>query len=379
MNDRPTSPSPASPFAMPMQEILHPEPALDPAALAQAEAPPATLLAVLAPEAPLRAVRALVERLRLSGLAVAVYELGSGVLVLKDARPSDLAAAEPGELVEHLITADTSWRLVRRDVVPAGSVVRIGPAAFGGRQFGVVAGPCAVESRAQILQSARLAAAAGVDLLRGGAFKPRTSPYSFQGLGMRGVELLDEARQLTGLPYVTEVLDPADVEPMYPHVDAFQVGARNMQNYALLKALADLDKPILLKRGPSATLEEWLLAAEYLLAGGNDRVILCERGVRGFGNDTRFTLDLATMSLARQATHLPVVVDPSHATGDPKLVIPMACAAMAAGADGVMVEFHPRPEQALSDGAQALVPGELEALMLRLGALAPAMGRTVGR
>ncbi len=376
MNDHRSPSQPTSPFAIPLRE----GPRRDPAELLALpeEDEPGTLLALLGPDTSTRALRALVDRLRLQGLEVFVYELGDGLLVLPEARMSDLAAAEPGDLFERVIPCDTAWRLARRDLLPAGSQVEIGPVTFGGPRFGIIAGSCAVESRSQILETARLAAAAGADVLRAGAFKPRTSPYSFQGLGMRGVELLCEARRATGLPFVTEVMDPADVEPMYPMVDAFQVGARNMQNYALLAALADIDKPVLLKRGLSATLEEWLLAAEYLLAGGNPRVILCERGVRSFVPDTRFTLDLATMALAKRATHLPVIVDPSHATGDPNLILPMSLAALAAGADGLIVEFHPRPSEALSDGAQALLPEALERLVEQVSALAPALGREAG-
>jgi 3-deoxy-7-phosphoheptulonate synthase len=219
--------------------------------------------------------------------------------------------------------------------------------------------------------------AAGANILRGGAFKPRTSPYNFQGLGMRGLELLAEARSRTGLPVVTEIMDPHLIEPMYPLVDAFQVGARNMQNFDLLRALGDADRPVVVKRAPSATVEEWLLAAEYVLSGGNERVILCERGIRTFNNTTRYTLDLASVALVKRETHLPVIVDPSHATGDPVLVGPCALAALAVGADGVMVEVHDDPKLALSDGQQALTIDAFARLMDSLRAMAPSTGRAV--
>ncbi len=343
----------------------------------------AALMLVLRPDAGESEIRSLVDSLRGRGLAAWMYDVGPGVVVLPKVAP-ELADDLAGDLARHLrvvssVSApDTRYRLTRREVVPAGSVVNVNGVAFGGEHFVVVAGPCAVESREQILATARAAAEAGAAVLRGGAYKPRTSPYEFQGLGPHGVELLAEARAATGLPFFTEVMDPAHIETMYPLVDGFQVGARNMQHYELLKALADTDKPVLLKRGAAATVEEWLLAAEYLLAGGNSRVILCERGIRTFNTGTRYTLDLASVVLAKRETHLPVIVDPSHATGDPGLVLPMARAALAAGADGVMVEIHPDPAAALSDGQQALLPSQLEDMVAQLAALAPFVGRVLG-
>jgi 3-deoxy-7-phosphoheptulonate synthase len=337
-----------------------------------------TAVAVIAPEATERDVRLLVESVRTRGYQASVYDVGPGVIVLPGLRPSEVEAFIGGNrAVERVFVPDTRYRLVRREVRPPGSVVEVGGVPFGGEDFPVIAGPCAVESEAQIREAARQAAAAGAAVLRGGAFKPRTSPYNFQGLGLHGVELLASAGREAGLPVVTEIMDPSAIEDMYPLVDCFQVGARNMQNFELLRALGDLDKPVLLKRGPSATLEEWLLAAEYMLIGGNDNVILCERGIRTFNVDTRYTLDLATVALAKRETHLPVIVDPSHATGDPALVTPMALAAMAAGADGVMIEAHPDPATALSDGLQALRAEALREVVLALKALAPATGRRV--
>ncbi len=269
--------------------------------------------------------------------------------------------------------------LVLRERKPQGTQVVLGPGlAVGGPAFIVMAGPCAVEDAAQIRDAAAAVAAAGCPVLRGGAFKPRTSPYSFQGLGAPGVRLLLDAAATHGLAVVTEVLEAGDL-PALEGVALLQIGARNMQNFALLKALGRLRRPVLLKRGPAATLEEWLLAAEYLLDGGNDQVILCERGVRSFEPSTRNTLDLSAVVLAKQRTHLPVIVDPSHATGLRELVVPLSLAAAAAGADGLLVEVHPHPAEALSDGAQALLPGDLEDLMFRLPGVLAAVGREIWR
>jgi len=270
-------------------------------------------------------------------------------------------------------------RLSLRDLKPQGSRIEVAPGvAVGGRGFVVMAGPCAVEDAAQIEQAAAAVAGAGCPVLRGGAFKPRTSPYSFQGLGGPGVRLLREAAARNGLAVITEVLEPADL-PALEGVAILQVGARNMQNFALLKSLAALRHPVLLKRGLAATFDEWLLAAEYLLAGGNDQVILCERGIRTFETATRNTLDLSAVVMAKQRTHLPVFVDPSHATGQRELVIPLSLAAAAAGADGLLVEVHPQPERALCDGAQALTPEGLRDLMRRLPPVLSAVDRELWR
>ena len=248
------------------------------------------------------------------------------------------------------------------------TAVSVGTTAVGGGSFSVVAGPCAVESREQIFSAAARVKAAGADLLRGGAFKPRTSPYSFQGLGKEALEWLLEAGRSVGLPVVSELMDIGHLE-LFADVDVIQVGARNMQNFELLRELGHTDKPILLKRGLANTLQELLSSAEYIMAGGNDRIILCERGIRTFETATRNTLDLSAVAVLRTETHLPVIVDPSHATGHAALVPPMALAAAAAGADGVMVEVHPDPANALCDGAQALTPTEFAALMPRLRAV----------
>ena len=257
------------------------------------------------------------------------------------------------------------------------TVVDVGGVGIGGPAFVVAAGPCAVESEDQLRTTAHAVRDAGAVLLRGGAYKPRTSPYSFRGLGPRGLDLLAKIRAETGLPVVTEVLAPADVELVTEHADMLQVGTRNAQNFSLLEAVGQAGKPVLLKRGLSNTVEEWLLSAEYVVAQGNPDVVLCERGIRSFDAATRNTLDLAAVALARSLSHLPVIVDPSHATGHRHLVPPMALAALAAGADGILVEVHPSPDEALSDGAQSLTPEMFAALMSDLGRIAAAAGRPV--
>ena len=267
--------------------------------------------------------------------------------------------------------------LVLRERKPEGTQVEVRPGvAVGGRAFVVMAGPCAVEDPAQMALAAAAVAQAGCPVLRGGAFKPRTSPYSFQGLGAAGVRLLVEAASRHGLATVSEILEPDDA---LEGVALLQVGSRNMHNSALLRSLARQRRPVLLKRGLAATFEEWLLAAEYLLDGGNDQVILCERGIRTFETATRNTLDLASVALAKQRTHLPVIVDPSHASGRRELVIPLSLAAAAAGADGLLVEVHPSPAEALCDGAQALLPEELRDLMRRLPGVLAAVERELWR
>ncbi len=256
--------------------------------------------------------------------------------------------------------------------------VSIGGVVAGGDEFVVIAGPCAIESSEQIHETAEAVAAAGARLLRGGVFKPRTSPYSFQGLGAPALGYLESAGRSAGLPVVAEVMSEQQVGPMAEVCDGLWVGARNMQNFSLLKRLGQTKIPVVLKRGFSATIDEWLLAAEYLLSGGNSSVILCERGIRTFETATRFTLDLSAVAVVQKRCGLPVLVDPSHATGVRDLVGPMACAAAAAGADGLMIEVHPRPAEALSDGAQSLSPAEFNALMGRLAPFVGAAGRTLG-
>jgi len=260
---------------------------------------------------------------------------------------------------------------VSRQLQQRCTVVDVSGVPIGGGSLVVMAGPCSVESEEQLLETARAVKAAGANLLRGGAYKPRTSPYDFQGLGVEALRLLREASEKTGLPIVTEVMSESDVEIVAEYADMLQVGARNMQNFALLRKLATLKRPILLKRGPSATIKEWLLAAEYLLAGGNKSVVLCERGIKTFETATRNTLDLSAIALVKELSHLPVVADPSHGTGIRSLVPPMSKAALAAGADGLIIEVHPCPERALSDGPQSLDLAGFAELMNELGTARP--------
>ena len=246
------------------------------------------------------------------------------------------------------------------------SIVWVGNVPIGGEQVVVMAGPCSVESREQVISTAIAIKQSGATVLRGGAYKPRTSPYDFQGLGVDGLKILREAGDLTGLPIITEVMCEDDIQVICDHADMLQVGARNMQNFALLKKLAKCGKPVLLKRGPSATVKEWLAAAEYVLHGGNDNVILCERGIKSFDSSLRNTLDLAAVALVKEMTHLPVIVDPSHATGKRSLIAATAKAAIAVGADGVIVEVHPDPDNAWSDGAQSLTFGLFDEMMAEI-------------
>jgi len=277
--------------------------------------------------------------------------------------------------VGQVIHVSKPYKLVSRDFHPRNTIVKVGAVEIGeGRRPVVVAGPCAVESEAQILKTARAVKKAGADLLRGGAFKPRTGPHTFQGLREEGLKLLVKAREETGLPIVTEVMSPDTVELVASYADLLQIGARNMQNFDLLKEVGRIKKPVLLKRGMSATLEEFLAAAEYILAEGNPQVILCERGIRTFETATRNTIDLSIVPLIKEISHLPVMVDPSHATGKRSLVAPMSKAALVSGADGVLVEVHPEPEKALSDGPQSLTFAGFEQLMAELASLNKYLG-----
>lgn len=257
----------------------------------------------------------------------------------------------------------------------ANALVSIGDVVFGGSEFVVIAGPCAVESQEQIEHAARMVQQTGGRVLRGGAFKPRTSPYSFQGLGLEGIEYLRRASLKAEIPFITEVMTVDSVEELEARVDAFQIGTRNMHNFDLLRAIGETRKPVMLKRGFGATLKEWMFAAEYIAKGGNSNIILCERGIRSFAPETRFTLDLAGAVWAKQESCLPVIIDPSHATGLPQLISPLTRAAAAAGLDGVMVEIHDDPSQALSDGDQALTMRQFETLIRELKPVVEAMGR----
>lgn len=283
--------------------------------------------------------------------------------------------ALPG--VEKVLPILKPFKLASRDFKPENSVILVNGVEVGGERLAVIAGPCSVEGREMVLEMARAVKAAGAHLLRGGAFKPRTSPYTFQGLGEEALRYLAEAREATGLPIVTELMDPRDAPLVLKYADLIQIGARNMQNFRLLKEVGSHRKPVLLKRGMSSNIKELLMSAEYILSEGNYNVILCERGIRTFEDFTRNTLDLSAVPALKSLTHLPVIVDPSHATGKWDLVPAMALAAVAAGADGLMLEVHPKPEDALSDGPQALVPKRFERLMADLTALAPVVGRTL--
>ena len=277
--------------------------------------------------------------------------------------------------VKETVRITQPYKLVSREVRPHDTIVDVRGVKVGGGSVAVIAGPCSVESEEQIMESARIVREAGATMLRGGAFKPRSSPYTFRGLGELGLRLLAQARDETGLPVVTEVMTPGDVDLVARYADVLQIGARNMQNYQLLEEVGRTGMPVLLKRGLSATIEEWLLSAEYVIAQGNPNVILCERGIRTFETATRNTMDLNAVAVAKRRTHLPVIADPSHGTGKWYLVAPLALASIAAGADGVILEVHPDPDRAKSDGGQSLNPENFAALMPRIAAVAEAVGR----
>lgn len=279
--------------------------------------------------------------------------------------------------VEKVLHVMQPYKLAARETNPAGTKIKIENLEIGGKEFVVMAGPCSVESKIQVEKTAKSVKEAGAKVLRGGAFKPRTSPYSFQGLGEEGLKILREVANEYGMKIITEVLDPRDVETVSNYSDILQIGTRNAQNFPLLKEVGNTRKPVLLKRGLWSTIEEWLLAAEYILSGGNPNVILCERGIRTFETATRNTLDLSAIPVLREKTHLPIIVDPSHGTGKRNYVPPMAYAALAAGADGLLIEVHPEPDKALSDGAQSLTLPMFGEMMEKLKKLAQAVGRSI--
>ena len=335
------------------------------------------MIVVMKPGASKRQIDHVIERVEQLGLRSHVIEGTERTVVaaLGEKRDGAKQALETGEGVEKVVPILAPYKMASTEVKQERTVVETLGLKVGNGHLGVIAGPCSVESREQILEVAQIVKEAGAAGLRGGAFKPRTSPYSFQGLKEKGLQLLAEARDRTGLAVVTEVMAPEQVALVANYADVLQVGARNMQNYPLLEAVGESGLPVLLKRGPSATMDEFLLAAEYVLKTGNTRVMLCERGIRTFEDHTRFTLPLATVPYLHQTTHLPVVVDPSHGTGKASLVATMARAAVAAGADGLMVEIHPDPEKALSDGFQALTPAAFRQLMAECRRVAEAVGR----
>jgi 3-deoxy-7-phosphoheptulonate synthase len=293
----------------------------------------------------------------------------------EDKTPLQQLESMPG--VEAVIPILKPFKLAGREFKPQPSIIDVGGIPVGGRQLTLIAGPCSVESRQQIIETAHAVKEAGARFLRGGAYKPRTSPYAFQGLRGEGMEYLAEARAATGLKVVTEIVSVEDMPEMLDRVDVFQIGARNCQNYALLNACGEAQKPVLLKRGMSTLVNEFLMAAEYIMAQGNYNVMLCERGIRTFETSTRFTLDLNAVPLIKELSHLPILVDPSHGTGNWHLVEPMARASIAAGADGLIIEVHPEPGKALSDGAQSLKPEKFFKLVGEVRKIAEAMGRTV--
>jgi len=301
-----------------------------------------------------------------------IHTVLGGVGPEDDLDPTELELMDGVKEARRIVS---SYKLAGRHFRPGGTVVRVGDVEIGGRNIVVMAGPCSLESREQIERSAEAVARAGVKVMRGGAFKPRTSPYSFQGLGEPGLQMVREAANRHGLLVVSEVLDHTQIDLVAAYADILQVGARNMQNYNLLREVGLRRKPVLLKRGIAATIEEWLLSSEYILAGGNYDVILCERGIRTFESATRNTMDISAIPVVKKLSHLPVLADPSHGTGRRDHVQPLARAAIAAGADGLLLEVHPNPDKALSDGAQSLWPEQLEELMAQLRAIAPVVGR----
>jgi 3-deoxy-7-phosphoheptulonate synthase len=313
-----------------------------------------------------------------TGTTTSTTRLGDLLVVAAKGPGAELPL--PADLRQPLrtVASQGDFRLGRRELRPGGTTVTIGDAKIGDGSIAVFAGPCAVENREQMLATAFAAAQYGAIGLRGGAFKPRTSPYSFQGLRWAGLELLAEAREHTGLPILTECVDPRHVERLAETVDGFQIGARNMQNFELLIEVGKSGLPVVLKRGFGCTVDELLAASEYITAQGNDQVVLCERGIRTFEHSTRFTLDLSAVALMKQRSHLPVMVDPSHSVGIPALVEPMTLAAAAAGADALLIDIHVQPEQALCDGKQALLPADFGGLMGKLELLAMGIGRKMG-
>jgi 3-deoxy-7-phosphoheptulonate synthase len=281
--------------------------------------------------------------------------------------------------VSEVVPISKPFKLSSREFRPEDTVIDVGGVKIGGKELVVMAGPCAAETREQVMSTARAVKAAGARILRGGAFKPSTSPYSFRGLGEEGLKLLAEAKEENGLPLITEVLTPQDVQLVVKYADILQVGARNMQNFILLDEVGQAKKPVMLKRGVSATIQEWLLAAEYILAQGNRQLILCERGIRTYETYTRNTMDVSAIPIIHKETHLPIIADPSHGTGKWNLVMPLALASVAAGADGLMIEVHPTPDTALKDGAQSLTFDHFGELMSKVAPVAKAVGRTMGK
>jgi len=338
------------------------------------------MIIVLKPNITKPQLEHLLERIKALGLKPMVSK-GTERTIVGIIGPEEALRAQPLEVipgVEKVMPVLKPFKLVSREFKPESSVINVGGGvSIGGKALVLMAGPCSIENRQMLLETAHAVKRAGAQVLRGGAFKPRTSPYSFQGLGEEGLRLLRDIGKATGMRVVTELLDTRDIEVVEQYADIIQIGARNMQNFELLKEVGQSRKPVLLKRGLSATITEFLLAAEYILSQGNFNVMLCERGIRTFEDQTRFTLDLNAVPVIKKLSHLPVIVDPSHGTGSWDYVEPMAKAAVAAGADGLMIEVHPNPEVALSDGPQSLLPKKFAALTKELKKVAQAVGRTL--
>ncbi len=337
------------------------------------------MIIVIKPGAPQKEIDRLTKKLEALGLSIHLSQGKERTIlgVIGDGSVLGEQAIDSIPCVEQVVRIMKPYKLVGRDFHPDDTEVEVKGETFGGRKIQLIAGPCAVESRAMIVEAAAALSKEGVGFLRGGAFKPRTSPYSFQGLGEEGLRFMREASEGTGIRIVSELMDPRDTELVCKYVDVIQIGARNMQNFRLLTEVGDTDKPVLLKRGMSATVVDLLMSAEYILSRGNRNILLCERGIRTFENSTRNTLDLSAVPLLKNLSHLPVIVDPSHGVGRWDLVEPMARAAVAAGADGLLIEVHPRPEEALSDGSQSLKPQRFTRLIEELRTIAGAVGRTI--
>lgn len=337
------------------------------------------MIIVMGPEATQEQVHVIMNKLTALGLKVHLSE-GATRTIIGIIGNKQLIAQLPIEAmdgVEKTVSVTVDYKLVSREFKQDDTIVDVGGILIGGNHLAVMAGPCAVESQEQLLQSAFIVKEAGAQFLRGGAYKPRTSPYAFQGLEEKGLEMLAEAREKTGLKIVTEVVDVESVPVVSAYADMLQIGSRNMQNFQLLKTVGKINKPVLLKRGLSATINEWLNAAEYIMSEGNYNVVLCERGIRTYEEYTRNTLDLSAVAAVKNISHLPIIVDPSHGTGRWKLVRPMARAGIAAGADGLMIEVHPNPAEALSDGKQSLTPENFELTMQEVKTIAQVMGKVM--
>lgn len=335
------------------------------------------MIIVMKPRATEKSIERIVKKIEKAGMRAHVSKGTERTIIgaIGDERVLQKQQLRSTEGVEKVMSVLKPYRLASREFHPENTIIDVGGVKIGGKKLVVMAGPCSVENRKQIITTAKIVKKTGVEILRGGAFKPRTSPYDFQGLGEDGLKLLAEARKLTGLKIVTEVMETEDVALVARYADILQIGARNMQNFKLLKAVGKIDKPILLKRGMSATLKEFLMSAEYIMSEGNHKVILCERGIRTFVEYTRNTLDLSIVPAIKKLSHLPVIVDPSHGTGEYEFVMPMSKAAIACGADGLMIEVHPNPEEAASDGYQSLMPKRFENLMREIKPIAKAVKR----